>query len=342
MTRKKLRDDNKRVSVTNLLDEFAEPDPVKENPSHKVDSDTEYIEMMVKKEIERKLIRSRRDNPPPEIADSEIEIDDAIPKIPEGSCPSCYYCTIIRRIGQSVYCVCANPERTIDGMYFDHRMWVRSEPDLSCHKEPPMKSVQKLLRQRIEQLQLSPNRNVTMDAVFETKENIHHESEVLNFFDGSLELVEEEPMIEDPDIPEGIARPPPFVRKEYSEPDLLETDVFKQEIQLAPLERNEDVDSYFREETIAVHKHKALQTLEKYRKDRQVDLRRPKESPIISEKISLVKKCENCYFCVNTKRVGGSAWCHCTHIGRSLDTTSVASWVRSRLNSSCWRRLESL
>ena len=173
------------------------------------------------------------------------------------------------------------------------------------------------------------------------KDLITLEPAVMNLFDEPMDLVEEEPMIEDPDIPDVEIRPPD-IRKKYVEPEpqMMETPVRELPQTLGP--RNEAVDSFFREETVAVHKHKALETLKKYRKEKPLDLKQSMESPIKSDKLAPMRKCESCYFCVDNKRVGGSSWCHCTNVGRSTDTAIVVAWVRSRLNAPCWRRPETL
>ncbi|MGY5865719.1 MAG: hypothetical protein RTV41_14035 [Candidatus Thorarchaeota archaeon] len=73
-----------------------------------------------------------------------------------------------------------------------------------------------------------------------------------------------------------------------------------------------------------------------------MDLKKSRDRPVVSEKLATMKKCETCYFCVDTKRVGGSSWCHCSNVARSQDTTAAMSWVKSELNPTCWRREESL
>jgi hypothetical protein len=73
-----------------------------------------------------------------------------------------------------------------------------------------------------------------------------------------------------------------------------------------------------------------------------LNMKKLKEEPIVSDRMTLVRKCETCYFCVDAKRVGGSCWCHCSNLARSQDGVSAMSWVRSRLNAPCWQRGESL
>jgi len=85
-----------------------------------------------------------------------------------------------------------------------------------------------------------------------------------------------------------------------------------------------------------VSKRKAIKTLEKFRKE-DIPVTKKSASPIISEKISPVKSCQNCYFCVGEKKLSGSCWCHCTNSGRSAHAVSNGSWVKSRLNLPCWK-----
>lgn len=85
-------------------------------------------------------------------------------------------------------------------------------------------------------------------------------------------------------------------------------------------------------------------TLQKHRKvgpissseQPQRRTRRP-ESPVVSEKLSVVKQCQNCYYCVGVHRIGGSVWCHCTNLGRSIEDEMTKSWIKSRMNLPCWR-----
>ncbi|TFG98381.1 hypothetical protein E4H12_06220 [Candidatus Thorarchaeota archaeon] len=88
--------------------------------------------------------------------------------------------------------------------------------------------------------------------------------------------------------------------------------------------------------TTSEAKHEARKTLEKHRKDPPVS--KKKEIPVISEKRAPVKACQNCYFCVKEKKVGGSCWCHCTNPGRSTHAIVKGSWVKSRLNLPCWKQ----
>lgn len=340
MRRDKKRDRSiKDIPVTKLLDEFTDMEP-----EVRVGSgfdEAEYVSMMLKKEAKRKLERMRKDPLTVDAPNTSVEESEEIPEIPEGSCPSCYYCTLIRRIGQSAYCVCTNPERVVDGMYYDHRMWVRSELDLVCHRDPPLRNVRKLLRQHMEERQIQgPNPHTEKPP--EKKDSTRQKPEIMNLFGELLEPVEEEPAIVDPKIPELKIRPsPPDIRKKRHGPIVNELELPDEVIEDPRTDlRNETADNLFREEVIAIHKHRALETLKKYRREKTPDLKRSDEVPVISEKFAPMRKCETCYFCANSKKVGGATWCHCTNISRSAESNVAASWVRSRLNPPCWRRCE--
>lgn len=86
-------------------------------------------------------------------------------------------------------------------------------------------------------------------------------------------------------------------------------------------------------------KKDARRTIEKHRKDETVDQSSKKKSepPVISEKLSTIKRCQNCYFSVREKKIGGSFWCQCTNPGRSTDVICKGSWVKSQLNLPCWK-----
>jgi hypothetical protein len=183
--------------------------------------------------------------------------------------------------------------------------------------------------------------NETITPVSEKDESIPLEPIILNLFDEIMELAEEEPLIEDPPIPDVKAHPHRFqMMSRIPKSQSLETSTPKT-AKSSPV-RNEALDSLFREEIIAIHKHNALETLKKYRKEIPYEVKKPKERLTVSEKMAPIRKCETCYFCVNNKRVGGSSWCRCTNLGRSANTNVAASWVRSRLDAPCWRRPESV
>ena len=83
-------------------------------------------------------------------------------------------------------------------------------------------------------------------------------------------------------------------------------------------------------------KRKARKTLEKFRKDRPAT-KKKQVIPVVSEKLSRMKPCQNCYFCVRERKIAGSSWCHCTNPGRSIDVVCKGSWVKSGLNLPCWK-----
>ncbi len=89
-------------------------------------------------------------------------------------------------------------------------------------------------------------------------------------------------------------------------------------------------------------KKDARRTIEKHRKDEPVKQseKSPKKNigpPVISEKLSTIKRCQNCYFSIREKKIGGSYWCQCTNPGRSTDVICKGSWVKSQLNLPCWK-----
>jgi len=86
-------------------------------------------------------------------------------------------------------------------------------------------------------------------------------------------------------------------------------------------------------------KRKALETLAKHRKDTLPPQRIGKvQKPAVSERVSPMKLCGNCYYCSDKRQVGGSWWCRCTNAGRSTSLTTPASgWVKGKINLPCWR-----
>jgi hypothetical protein len=101
--------------------------------------------------------------------------------------------------------------------------------------------------------------------------------------------------------------------------------------------------AFLRDEVISVSsKRKALETIEKYRKEPLAKREKEKKkAPVVSEKVSPVKTCQNCYYCAAQRTVGGSIWCHCSNPGRSIDATSTGkSWVKSTIDLPCWKALK--
>lgn len=62
-------------------------------------------------------------------------------------------------------------------------------------------------------------------------------------------------------------------------------------------------------------------------------------TPVISEKKSTIRRCQNCYYSSASKRVGGSVWCLCTSMFRD-EIVGAAKWIPSRINLGCWRKSE--
>jgi hypothetical protein len=119
--------------------------------------------------------------------------------------------------------------------------------------------------------------------------------------------------------------------------EIIETssDVLEPEI---PTPETEAAVKFLRDEiTTSSSKREALQTLQKYRKAALVKREKKPDTPVVSEESSLVKRCQNCYFCAAERIIGGSCWCHCTNVGRSTTESSGKPWVKSRLNLPCWK-----
>ena len=89
----------------------------------------------------------------------------------------------------------------------------------------------------------------------------------------------------------------------------------------------------------AFYRQKALDTLEKYRKDEAgiTHNQREKETVITSSKLTPVKSCQNCYFSTSSRKLGAKWWSTCTNAAKSIEERPNAFlWVESKLNLSCW------
>ncbi len=224
--RKKKKDTLENVSVTKLLDDFVDLDVEDDSKRAGDMGDDEYIAMMVKKEAQRKLERSKKDPKPTEHDEMPSPLNESIEKIPPP----------------------------------------KSEPQ---------------------------------SETFE----LHCENDVSPEDEAVIEEVMSSQFIQD-------------------EPDLTER------MKVA-------VDFLQDEVTTSVSKREARETLEKYRKD--IPVTKKSASPIVSEKMAPVKSCQNCYFCIGERKLGGSCWCNCSNPGRSSHAVSKGSWVKSRLNLPCWK-----
>lgn len=78
---------------------------------------------------------------------------------------------------------------------------------------------------------------------------------------------------------------------------------------------------------------KLVEALEEYRKSK------PSASAqsMHNDNVLLLKRCQNCHFCVGEKNRKGSVWCLCTNLDRSAEVEIDDSWVKSELNLSCWK-----
>jgi hypothetical protein len=91
----------------------------------------------------------------------------------------------------------------------------------------------------------------------------------------------------------------------------------------------------------------ALRTLERFRKETtsetsSANAQTMSETPAKSERLAPVRRCQNCYYCVETRKLRSSWWCACTHPGRSTESLVAGKmWVKSRLGLVCWTKRES-
>ncbi|MHA1960371.1 MAG: hypothetical protein ACW99U_09080 [Candidatus Thorarchaeota archaeon] len=91
-------------------------------------------------------------------------------------------------------------------------------------------------------------------------------------------------------------------------------------------------------------KKSAMKKIQKYRKDLPIEItkiEKKPDPPVVSEKMTLVKRCQNCYYLTDSKKVGNNWWCACTNPGRARHGSSTGGiWIKSELNLTCWRRKE--
>ena len=82
--------------------------------------------------------------------------------------------------------------------------------------------------------------------------------------------------------------------------------------------------------------HKLVEALERYQKP--LETTEKKMGPFMSnDDVLVLKRCQNCYFCVGERNRNGSTWCLCTNPYRTPDVEIDDSWVNSGTNLSCWK-----
>jgi len=100
-------------------------------------------------------------------------------------------------------------------------------------------------------------------------------------------------------------------------------------------------DDVFVQRRLRIEARRTLEKLKKTSPDSKdedsVDLPPIKKKPVMSQATSVIKRCQNCYFCVNSHTLGSSVWCYCANPSRSSGEDISKSWIRSRMNLPCWR-----
>jgi len=80
---------------------------------------------------------------------------------------------------------------------------------------------------------------------------------------------------------------------------------------------------------------KLVEALERYK---PAETSEKKSGPLLyNDNVLVLKRCQNCYFCVGERNRNGSVWCLCTNPDRSPDVEIEDSWVKSGINLSCWK-----
>ena len=117
--------------------------------------------------------------------------------------------------------------------------------------------------------------------------------------------------------------------------EILDTIVVKDVSGLAARMR-EAVDFLQDEMGTSETERRLVEALEEF--GRSTETTKKKSDPLMyNDNILLLKRCQNCYFCVGEKNGNGSLWCLCTNPDRSTEVEIEDSWVKSKLNLSCWK-----
>lgn len=278
------------VTVGDLLHDFVDLDVVEDPKRVTAMTDEDYIQLMLKKELKRKIARANGNSANTNKEGMAVKRPE-VEKISE-NCQSCFYCTRIINVGDTPLCACSNSEREGEARYFDYRWWVICQDHLGCWKSPPKSSVDEVHRRKTKPESIKDAGQSGREAQTQG-------------------------------IPSEQKRKPPEVITELDPETERELAILRDDVISSALRR------------------KALQTIEKYRKDPPRKRgRKKKKAPVVSEKTSPVKKCQNCYYCASQRTLSGSCWCRCSNPGRSIEITGGGVWIKSKLNLPCWKRME--
>ena len=61
---------------------------------------------------------------------------------------------------------------------------------------------------------------------------------------------------------------------------------------------------------------------------------------ITNDNVLVLKRCQNCYFCVGERTRKGSVWCLCNNPDRTREVETDGAWVKNGINLPCWRQSE--
>ena len=84
---------------------------------------------------------------------------------------------------------------------------------------------------------------------------------------------------------------------------------------------------------------KLVEALEKYKKPTETS-KKKSDSRMYNDNVLVLKRCQNCHFCIGERNSNGSVWCLCSNPDRSTDVEIDDSWVKSKLNLPCWKDLQ--
>ena len=139
----------------------------------------------------------------------------------------------------------------------------------------------------------------------------------------------------------------PYMKEESTEKDMpVEDDIVNEimdsltgnDISELAAKMREAVDFVQEELGESESEKRLIEALERYRESTVSERR---ETPYISnDNVLLLKRCQNCYFCVGERTRKGSVWCLCDNPDRTTDIESDDSWVKNSINLPCWKRSE--
>ena len=83
---------------------------------------------------------------------------------------------------------------------------------------------------------------------------------------------------------------------------------------------------------------KMVEALERFQE--RIDSEKNARPHITNDNVLVLKRCQNCHFCLGEETLKGKVWCLCNNPNRTREIETDGSWVKNSINLPCWRQSE--